>query len=83
MHGRNLLEILRVMALDYHVNPAEKRRIHRIAPGDGLIRGVGDVMLTRSDADKPTVRRTVIELLEAVDVARTELAARGVLAQSS
>jgi len=74
----HLLETLRVVASDHELDRPDLRRIRRLAPGQGLVDGVGDVMLTLTDADKPTVRRLVVELLEAVGVLRSELGARGV-----
>jgi hypothetical protein len=65
-HAReDLLETLRVIDHDYRIQPAERRRIRRIAPGDGLVNGRGDVMMTRADDDQATQRQVVFELLHA------------------
>lgn len=77
----DLLETLRIIAREYAVSPAEKRRVHQVAPGDGLVRGIGDVMASRMGAEAATVRRIVVDLLEAVRAVRDELAACDVLPQ--
>lgn len=65
-HAREgLLQTPRVIDHDYRIRPAERRRIRRIAPGDWLVNGTGDVMLTRADHDQATQRQVVYELLHA------------------
>ena len=77
VHAReDLLEVLRVVANDYQVDRDEVRRIRRLAPGDGLVHGTGDIMLTRAGADRATVRVIVLDLLDALVVLEREILAR-------
>ena len=79
VHAReDLLEVLRVVVDMYTLERQEVRRIRRLAPGPGLVNGVGDIMLTRAGADRATVREIVFELLDTVNDVERELTARGV-----